>query len=182
MRVTITDEQTGVKTIVGTNGAGNFSTPPLILGTYHVDIEKTGSKLSAAPETRSPVVRPCVSMRRSISGAATESVKVEAATTRACEHRECNGPTRGWPKSITTISQRLWARTSIGSFLLQLQPGYVPMQPNGDTIPRKPVHIPHERRTDAGDQKRVDGAAFGYAEGHQQERRRARSLILRSAE
>ena len=41
-RVTITDEQTGVQTIVGTNGAGNFSTPPLILGTYRVDIEKTG--------------------------------------------------------------------------------------------------------------------------------------------
>ena len=43
-RVTITDEQTGVKTVVGTNSAGNYSTPPLILGTYRVDIEKQGFK------------------------------------------------------------------------------------------------------------------------------------------
>src|SRR6267142_3518010 len=43
-RIVITDEQTGVKTIVGTNSAGNYSTPPLILGTYRVDIEKTGFK------------------------------------------------------------------------------------------------------------------------------------------
>ena len=28
-RVTITDEQTGVKTVVGSNSAGNYSTPPL---------------------------------------------------------------------------------------------------------------------------------------------------------
>src|SRR5260370_27777745 len=44
-RVTITDEQTGVRTIVGTNSAGNYSTPPLILGTYRVDIEKPGFKI-----------------------------------------------------------------------------------------------------------------------------------------
>src|SRR5437763_6448223 len=44
-RVTITDEQTGVKTIVGTNSAGNYSTPPLILGTYRVDIQKQGFKV-----------------------------------------------------------------------------------------------------------------------------------------
>src|SRR5882757_1400244 len=44
-KVTITDEQTGVKTTVGSNSAGNFSTPPLILGTYRVDIEKQGFKI-----------------------------------------------------------------------------------------------------------------------------------------
>ena len=39
-RVTITDEETGVKTVVGTNNAGNYTTPPLILGTYRVDVSK----------------------------------------------------------------------------------------------------------------------------------------------
>src|SRR5690242_18059161 len=44
-RVTITDQQTGVSTIVGTNSAGNYSTPPLILGTYRVDVQKEGFKV-----------------------------------------------------------------------------------------------------------------------------------------
>ena len=32
-KVTITDQATSVQTVVGTNGAGNYSTPPLIVGT-----------------------------------------------------------------------------------------------------------------------------------------------------
>ena len=48
-RVTITDEQTGVKTVVGSNSAGNYSTPPLILGTYRVEIEKQGFKTFSRP-------------------------------------------------------------------------------------------------------------------------------------
>jgi hypothetical protein len=42
--VTITDEATGVKTIVDTTSAGNFSTPPLVLGSYKVQVELTGFK------------------------------------------------------------------------------------------------------------------------------------------
>ena len=34
-----------LRPIVGTNSAGNYSTPPLILGTYRVDIEKQGFKV-----------------------------------------------------------------------------------------------------------------------------------------
>ena len=48
-RVTITDTQTGVKTVVGTNSAGNYSTPPLILGTYRVEVEKQGFKTFSRP-------------------------------------------------------------------------------------------------------------------------------------
>ena len=44
--------QTGVKTVVGTNSAGNYSTPPLILGTYRVDIEKQGFKTFSRPGYR----------------------------------------------------------------------------------------------------------------------------------
>ena len=43
-RVTITNQGTGVQTVVGTNSAGNYSTPPLILGTYRVDVSKEGFK------------------------------------------------------------------------------------------------------------------------------------------
>src|SRR5579875_2993243 len=43
-KVTITDQDTGVQTVVATNSAGNYSTPPLILGTYTVQVEKPGFK------------------------------------------------------------------------------------------------------------------------------------------
>src|SRR3977135_2868878 len=43
-KVTITRQETGSKTIVGTNSAGNYSTPPLTLGTYTLEVEKDGFK------------------------------------------------------------------------------------------------------------------------------------------
>jgi hypothetical protein len=53
--------------------------------------------------------------------------------------------------------------------LLQLQPGYVPMQPNGDAIFRGSQFT---SRMNGGQtlatENWFDGAAFGYAEGHQQ--------------
>ena len=36
---TILNQGTGTKIVVGTNSAGNYSTPPLILGTYTVEVE-----------------------------------------------------------------------------------------------------------------------------------------------
>src|ERR1700730_9012132 len=80
-KVTIRDEQTGVKTVVGSNSAGNFSTPPLILGTYRVDIEKPGFKVFSRTGyalTGGQTVR--VDAKLDV-GATTESVKVEAQTT-----------------------------------------------------------------------------------------------------
>jgi hypothetical protein len=41
-KVTVTDEDTGTSTVVGSDSAGNYSTPPLILGTYMVQVEKRG--------------------------------------------------------------------------------------------------------------------------------------------
>ena len=42
--VTITNEATGVNTVVSTTSAGNYSTPPLVLGSYKVQVEATGLK------------------------------------------------------------------------------------------------------------------------------------------
>jgi Carboxypeptidase regulatory-like domain len=44
--VTITNEATHVDTVVKSSSAGNYSTPPLILGTYSVKAEKAGFKIS----------------------------------------------------------------------------------------------------------------------------------------
>src|SRR5579864_8619633 len=80
-RVTITNEQTSVKTIVGTNNAGNYSTPPLILGSYRVDIEKQGFKVFSRTGyslTGGQMVR--VDAKLDV-GPTTESIQVEASTT-----------------------------------------------------------------------------------------------------
>src|SRR3989442_898156 len=42
--VTVTNQDTSVKTAVASDTAGNYSTPPLVLGTYTVQVEKGGFK------------------------------------------------------------------------------------------------------------------------------------------
>src|SRR3989440_11682863 len=62
-KVTIINQDTGAKIVVGTNSAGNYSTPPLPLGTYTIQAEKeglknathTGSLMSRAPSFRQDV-------------------------------------------------------------------------------------------------------------------------------
>src|SRR5213082_789078 len=46
-KVSIINQDTGAKIVVGTNSAGNYSTPPLPLGTYTIEVEKEGFKLSS---------------------------------------------------------------------------------------------------------------------------------------
>ena len=43
-QITITNEATQDKTVVTSSSAGNYNSPPLILGTYRVQIEKAGYK------------------------------------------------------------------------------------------------------------------------------------------
>ena len=42
--VTITNEATGDKIVIDTSSAGNYTTTPLILGKYKLQVEKTGFK------------------------------------------------------------------------------------------------------------------------------------------
>src|SRR5216683_1717603 len=94
-KVSITNQDTGAKIVVGTNSAGNYSTPPLQLGSYTIEVEKEGFKHAT-------------------------------------------------------------------------HPGIVPMQPNGDAIFRGSQFT---SRINGGQtmatENWFDGAAFGYAEGHQ---------------
>ena len=46
--VTITNEDTGVPTVLVTNAAGAYSSPPLVLGRYTVKAELEGFKTSTA--------------------------------------------------------------------------------------------------------------------------------------
>ncbi len=168
-RVTITDEQTGVKTIVGTNSAGNYSTPPLILGTYRVDIEKqgfkvfsqTGMKLTGGQTAR-------VDAKLDV-GATSESVQVEATTTDFVNTETATVQHTVGESYYHDLPAVMGADIRLAESLLQLQPGYVPMQPNGDAIFRGSQFT---SRMNGGQtmatENWFDGAAFGYAEGHQQ--------------
>lgn len=168
-RVTITNEQTGVKTIVGTNSAGNYSTPPLILGTYRVDIEKQGFKVFSRTGyalTGGQTVRADASLG---VGATTESVQVEAATTEFVNTETATVQHTIGESYYHDLPAVMGADIRLAESLLQLQPGYVPMQPNGDAVFRGSQFT---SRMNGGQtmatENWFDGAAFGYAEGHQQ--------------
>jgi hypothetical protein len=72
----------------------------------------------------------------------------------------------GYYKELPAV---MGADIRLAESLLQLQPGYVPFQPNGDAIFRGSQF---ESRINGGQmlatENWFDGAAFGYAEGHQQ--------------
>jgi hypothetical protein len=167
-RVTITNQGTGVQTVVGTNSAGNYTTPPLILGTYRVDVSKTGFK---GFFREGIVLTGGVNYRQDVKlevGQVTETVEVKAGT----EQINTENPTVAHTLDQTYYKELpavMGADIRLAESLLQLQPGYVPMQPNGDAIFRGSQFT---SRMNGGQtmatENWFDGAAFGYAEGHQQ--------------
>ncbi len=167
-QVTITDEGTGVKTVVGTNSAGNYSTPPLTLGTYRVEIEKAGFKVykrTGIALTGGETAREDVKLD---IGAVSQTISVEASTETVNTENATVSHTVGaeYYKELPAV---MGADIRLAESLLQLQPGYVPMQPNGDAIFRGSQF---QSRMNGGQilatENWFDGAAFGYAEGHQQ--------------
>ena len=167
-KVTITDEQTGVQTIVGTNNAGNYSTPPLILSTYRVEVEKQGFKVFSSAGnalTGGQTVRVDATLN---VGSTTETVKVEAGADLVNTENATVQHTVG-EEYYHDLPAVMGADIRLAESLLQLQPGYVPMQPNGDAIFRGSQFT---SRMNGGQtmatENWFDGAAFGYAEGHQQ--------------
>jgi hypothetical protein len=48
--ITLLNQDTGVRPVVATNGAGNFTTPAMILGKYTLEVAKEGFKSYSQPE------------------------------------------------------------------------------------------------------------------------------------
>lgn len=166
-KVTITNQETGVKTVVGTNSAGNYSTPPLILGTYTVEVEKEGFKLST---NRGIVLSGAQTYRRDVRldvGAVTQSITVEGGAEQINTENATVSHSIG-QTYYRDLPAAMGADIRLAESLLQLQPGFVPMQPNGDAIFRGSQFT---SRINGGQtlatENWFDGAAFGYAEGHQ---------------
>ena len=167
-KITITNEGTGAKTVVGTNGAGNYSTPPLTLGSYRVDVEKEGFKTFTHTDivlTGGETFRQDAKME---VGSVTESVEVTGGAELVNTENATVSHTVG-SLYYHDLPAVMGADIRLAESLLQLQPGYVPVQPNGDAIFRGSQF---ESRINGGQmlatENWFDGAAFGYAEGHQQ--------------
>jgi len=166
-KVTITGQETGSKTIVGTNSAGNYSTPPLTLGTYTLEVEKDGFKLATS---HGIVVTGAQTYRQDVQlqlGSVTQSVTVEGGAEQLNTENATVSHTIGetYYRDLPAV---MGADIRLAESLLQLQPGFVPMQPNGDAIFRGSQFT---SRINGGQtmatENWFDGAAFGYAEGHQ---------------
>jgi hypothetical protein len=166
--VKVRDEGTGVVTSLVTNDAGAYSTPPLELGNYSVTVDHAGFKTAVASGIR---LLGAETIRRDITlavGSVSESVEVKAGaeqlqtTTPDVSHTVDEKYYRDIP-IITAADVRL------AEAMLQIQPGYLPMKPNGDPMFRGSQF---NSRINGGQtmatENFFDGAAFGYAVGHQQ--------------
>jgi hypothetical protein len=165
--VTITNEQTGVETVLVTNAAGAYTSPPLVLGRYAVKADIEGFKTSTASGILlegGAVIRHDIPMQ---VGTLEETVEVTAAT----------GLSVTTPDVAHTVNEKYYedlpfitgADVRLAESVLLMQPGYLPMRPNGDPMFRGSQF---NSRINGGQamatENFFDGAAFGYASGHQQ--------------
>src|SRR5882762_8175262 len=166
-KVSIINQDTGAKIVVGTNSAGNYSTPPLQLGTYTIEVEKEGFKHATHPGI---MLSGAQSYRQDVQlqlGSVTQSVEVEGGAELINTENSTVSHTIG-ETYYRDLPGVMGADIRLAESLLQLQPGFVPMQPNGDAIFRGSQFT---SRINGGQtmatENWFDGAAFGYAEGHQ---------------
>ena len=166
--VLIVNEDTGVETPLQTNEAGAYTAPQIILGVYTVRVEAPGFKVFARTGIQiggGQVYRQDAVLE---IGDVTETVEVSATA-------DMINVTQ--PEVTHTVNQKYYqdlpvvmgSDIRLAESLLQLQPGYLPMKPNGDPMFRGSQF---NSRINGGQTMAVenffDGAAFGFAEGHQQ--------------
>jgi hypothetical protein len=166
--VTVRNDETGVEIALVTNASGAYTSNPLVLGHYTVTVNLEGFKTSRSTgfDLRAgDVVRHDVRLE---VGSVTETVEVVApeegltATRPDVTHRVDEKYYRDLP-IITAADVRL------AESVLLMQPGYLPMTPNGDPMFRGSQF---NSRINGGQamatENFFDGGAFGYASGHQQ--------------
>jgi hypothetical protein len=167
-RVTLIQESTKVKTVVGSSGDGNYASPPLILGAYTVQVEKAGFKThvrSGIMLTGGMRYRQDVTLEL---GALTQVVEVKAVSSMiTTENADVSHTVDN--KYYQDLPNVMGADIRLAEARLTLQPGFMPTEANGDAIFRGSQF---RARANGGQQYGTenffDGASFGYAEGHNQ--------------
>lgn len=165
--VKIHNDDTGVDTILQTNEAGAYTSPLLVLGTYTVTAESSGFKSTVRSGIRlvgGQTYRVDLPMEL---GSVAESVEVSAATQMVNTEQSDVAHTVGetYYRDLPIV---MGADIRLAESLLQLQPGFTPMRPNGDPMFRGSQF---GSRINGGQsfatENFFDGVAFGYAAGHQ---------------
>jgi carboxypeptidase family protein len=164
--VTVKNEATGVETDLVTNSAGAYTTAPLVLGTYTVSVNLTGFKKAVATGI---VLRPGDVVRHDVVlqvGALTESIEVSGESVESTRPDVSHSVNEKYYSDLPIVTA---ADVRLAESVLQMQPGYLPMTPNGDPMFRGSQF---GSRINGGQIRATenffDGGAFGYASGHQQ--------------
>jgi Carboxypeptidase regulatory-like domain len=164
--VTVRNEETGVEAVFVTNTSGVYTTPPLVLGRYSVAVDLTGFKRSM---TSGILLQGGDQVRHDVTlqvGALTETVEVTGSS----------GLNDTRPDVSHTVNEKYYRELPIvtasdvrlAEAVLQIQPGYLPMRPNGEPMFRGSQFNSRINGGQARATENVfDGAAFGYAVGHQ---------------
>ena len=165
--VTIKNEDTGVENVLVTNSAGVYTSPPLVLGRYSVTVDLTGFKKMVSSGI---LLQGGGAIRHDVAlqvGDLAETVQVTAVT----------GVSETRPDVSHTVDEKYYqdlpfitgSDVRLAESVLLMQPGYLPMRPNGDPMFRGSQF---NSRINGGQamatENFFDGAAFGYASGHQQ--------------
>src|SRR6266852_4452096 len=166
--VKVRNDDTGVETVLTTNDAGAYTSPLLVLGAYTVSVEHAGFKTSVKTGIQlvgGQVYRQDVTLEL---GAVADRVEVSAAAEMINTEQPDVAHTVG-EQYYRDLPILMGADIRLAEALLQLQPGYTPMRPNGDPMFRGSQF---QSRLNGGQKSAMenffDGVAFGYASGHNQ--------------
>jgi hypothetical protein len=163
--VTITNEATGDKIVIDTSSAGNYTTTPLILGKYKLQVEKTGFKtfLAEGVTVNTATVRLDAALD---VGRVSETVEVQASNVEVNMSNPEVSQVLG-EKYYHDLPVVMGADIRLAESLLGVEPGYVPMRPNGCPIFRGSQF---ESRMNGGQimamENYLDGASYGSAIDH----------------
>lgn len=166
--VKIRNMDTGVDTVLTTNEAGAYASPSLVLGNYSISVEVSGFKTAVRTNIQlvgGQIARHDIAMEL---GSVTEQVAVvgtaEILNTTSADVQHTVNST--YYNNLPVV---MGADMRLAEALLQLQPGFQPMKPNGDPMFRGSQF---QSRLNGGQHSAMenffDGVAFGYASGHNQ--------------
>jgi hypothetical protein len=166
--VKIRDDGTGVTNETLTNESGAYSSPSLVLGTYTITVEKQGFKSAVRSGLRlagGQVSRQDINLEvGAVSDQVTVSASAELLSSANADITHTVDST--YYNNLPVV---MGADIRLAEALLQLQPGFTPMKPNGDPMFRGSQF---GSRLNGGQsfaaENFFDGVAFGYAAGHNQ--------------
>jgi len=164
--VKVISEDTGVVTELISNDAGAYSSPSLVLGTYTISVESAGFKkalLSGIRLAGGQVFRQDITMELgSVADQVTVSASAEILNSANADVSHVVDS-----NYYSNLPVVMGGDIRLAEALLQLQPGFTPMKPNGDPMFRGSAF---SSRLNGGQVQAAenffDGVAFGYAAGH----------------